>query len=171
MSSDELDGHIPNLRRMAFRLTGDQVSAEDAVQESLVRALRRDPSLAPVQNVQAWLCQIVTNVCRERWRKAASSPIESTTDPNLHVDGRTPTPPEIVGQREHLEQVWAFVKTLPAMQRDVLLLHVVERLSHEQIAQQLKTTPGSVKVSLSNARTKLRTRFGETNPTESSHEP
>lgn len=171
MASDDLDGHIPFLRRMALRLTGDQVAAEDAVQESLVRALRRDQSLAPVRNVQAWLSQIVANVCRERWRKNASLPVTSADDPDQHVDSRTQTAPEIVGQREHLQQVWSFVQTLPAMQRDVLLLCVVEGLSHEQIAQRLNTTTGSVKVSLSTARARLRTRFAEQNPTEPNIEP
>ncbi|MBL8889045.1 MAG: RNA polymerase sigma factor [Planctomycetaceae bacterium] len=171
MANDEMDGHLPYLRRLALRLTGDQMAAEDAVQESIVRALRRDPSLAPVQNMQAWLCQIVTNVCRERWRKLGSALNASTDDPDQHIDARSPTAPEIVGQREHLEQVWAFVQTLPAMQRQVLLMCVVEGLSHEQIAQRLNTTTGSVKVSLSNARSRLRARFAEPNPTESNHEP
>jgi len=170
MASDELDGHIPYLKRIALRLTGEHGAADDAVQESIVRAMGRDSNLAPVQNTRAWLCKILTNVCRERWKKNRVSADTTTVDPELHVDTRSPTAETIVGQREHLKQVWEFVKTLPKMQREVLVLNVVERLTHEQIAHRLNTTVGSVKVSLSAARAKLRGRFVEEHHAEHSDE-
>ncbi len=171
MASDDLDKHVPYLKRVALRLTGCHGLADEAVQESLLRAVVRDDSLEPVRNVRAWLCKIVTNVCRERWRKdAASSVAESLDDTELQADFKARTPSEIISQREFVGQVWEFVHTLPNLEREVLLLNVIQQLTHGQIAERLNTTTGSVKVSLSSARSKLRARFPLDNEVERNHE-
>ncbi|HMP79450.1 MAG TPA: sigma-70 family RNA polymerase sigma factor, partial [Pirellulaceae bacterium] len=105
-----------------------------------------------------WLFQIAANVWKERWRReSARSEVEAAA--GTSVRHATDSPDFHVGQREHLEQVWTFVQTLPEVQRRVLMLNVLENLSHQQIADCLGTSVGSVKTSLSIARAKLRERF------------
>jgi RNA polymerase sigma-70 factor, ECF subfamily len=67
------DRHAPELWRFAMRLTRDPHTAEDVVQEALMRAWR-DPQLATRSETQAraWLFTVVRNLVIDRWRSAAS---------------------------------------------------------------------------------------------------
>jgi RNA polymerase sigma-70 factor (ECF subfamily) len=67
------DRHAPELWRFALRLTRDPHTAEDVVQEALMRAWR-DPQLMTRSEAQAraWLFTVVRNLVIDRWRSAAS---------------------------------------------------------------------------------------------------
>lgn len=157
--SDELDSYLPDLRRFAMSLTKCSDLAEEIAQESLLRALQRNPELPPIRQLRPWLFQIAANVCKERWRRELRRSEFEWKAVEQHAQPPTATPDEIVSQREHLERIWQFVQTLPETQRLVLLLNVWERLTHAEIADRIGISASSVKTSLSIARSKLRLHF------------
>jgi RNA polymerase sigma-70 factor (ECF subfamily) len=157
--SDELDSYLPDLRRFAMSLTHCSDLAEEIVQESLLRALQRDSTLPPVRQLRPWLFQIAANVCKERWRREARRSEFEMTALQRHPQTSAATPVDIVGHREHLDRIWQFVQTLPETQRHVLLLNVWEQLTNSEIAERIGISLGSVKSSLSIARSKLREHF------------
>ena len=148
--------HTPQLFGVVRSFTADDDEAEDLLQEVwmtvAVQAHRR-PSGAPLG---AWLHTVALNracshfrkVRRRRWLLMRWS----TALPPQHDETRAPS------VREALERarLWRAVGNLPALQRDALLLRIVDGLSTREAAQQLGRAEGTVKASLFRALQNLR---------------
>lgn len=155
----ELEELLPELQRFARSLTGNSDLADDIAQESIVRALQRDATLPAITNFRGWLFQIAANVFKEWWRRHQRQTAQARVfAENQHLP-TSEQPFGVVEHRERLDQIWKFVESLPAVQRQVLMMKMVEGYSNQQIATQLAMSPGSVKSNLNIARTKLRSRF------------
>jgi RNA polymerase sigma-70 factor (ECF subfamily) len=160
----ELEDWLPELKRFAQCMAGDPEMADEMVQESMVRALQRDPNLPEVKNIRGWLFQIAANVFKEHWRKRRRQQSNEYQYAANHVGAAQQMPSVVVARREYLERIWRFVRELPNLQRQVLLLNLVEGMSNDQIAKRLETTTANVKSSLNVARSKLRKRFWDERP-------
>jgi uncharacterized protein len=133
---------------VASRMVGAD-EAEDVVQEALLRAFLGLSRLRDRTRFEAWLCGVAVNVARMRLRSAAAqaravAAAASTT----HVV--VPEEQELLGVVRHALQL------LPAGQRDVVLMHYIDDLSCEEIAQLLRTSSGAVRTRLHRARRQLR---------------
>lgn len=64
-----VEAHGARLFRLAFLVLHDAASAEDAVQESLVRAWRQPPQARADEGLERWLTRVLLNVCRDEWRR------------------------------------------------------------------------------------------------------
>ena len=69
---DEIETHVPALRRYARALTHDVDSADDLVQDCLERAIRKRGLWRPTGPLRAWLFRILLNVHRNDLRRAAA---------------------------------------------------------------------------------------------------
>ncbi len=150
---------VPDLRKFARRLTGNDDLADELAQESLTRALQRDAAADAIANPRAWLFQIAANVFKQWWRKRQREARVETVLRHQAIDRCQVWQPDTLAQREHLQQVWTFLQSLPDRQRDVLLLSIRESLSPAEIAQRLGLHVGNVRSHLCEARAKLRARF------------
>jgi RNA polymerase sigma-70 factor (sigma-E family) len=140
----------PTLVRAAHNVTGRHEDAEDAVQSSLLKAMRAWQRVAGQERwrQQAYVRQIVVNTCRSGWRKWGSR-VAIGDVPELANAPET----DAVDDRELLRQALA---RLPARQREVLLLRYYEDLSEAEIAKRLGCAPGTVKSSAARALRALR---------------
>ena len=141
--------HGNDLKRYAYWLAGDKPTADDLVQEALLRAWK---SLHKLQNVQAakgWLLTILRreNARRfERYRPTESAiPLDCLSAREKTYDTST----EAFVLRRAVEQ-------LPAAYRDPLIKQVIEGYSQKEIAQQLGISCAGVGSRLFRARQKLR---------------
>ncbi len=143
---------IPHLRRYARGLTGDAASADDLVQASLERALRKHRLWRRRGSLRSWLLRIVYRTfLNERQRARRHVPLD---DAALGDDMPTPdAPPET---RIEARDVVRDLAHLPVQQRAVLLLVVVEDLSYDEVADALGIPIGTVRSRLSRARARLR---------------
>jgi RNA polymerase sigma-70 factor, ECF subfamily len=162
-----------------YRMLGSAFEAEDAVQETLVRAWRHldryDADRAPLRS---WLYTIATNVCLDMLRSAqrraramdlgpsssAGAPLgaplpESTwvqPIPDSRVLPAGGDPAELAVQRETIRLAFvAALQHLPPRQRAVLLLREVLCWTAEEVARLLDTTVASVTSALQRARSTL----------------
>src|SRR4051812_44034909 len=158
-----------------YRMLGSYADAEDALQETLLRAWRALSRFERRSSLRAWLYRIATNrslTAIERRPKrvlpadyaAAADPHDGPADPfdepiwlepypDLELSLRPPTGPEArYEQREAVEPGFiAALQTLPARQRAVLILRDVLGFSARETAGVLETTPVSIDSALQRA--------------------
>ncbi len=123
--------------------------AEEVVQEALLRAYLSLSQLRDSDRFGAWLCGIALNLAKMRLRRGAArrrALAQVGTGAEVGFDE----------DRELLELVREAVQLLPPGQRDVVLMHYVDDLSCEEIANLLGTTTGAVRVRLHRGRASLR---------------
>lgn len=139
--------HQGKMYRVALRLLGSDADAQDATQETFVRAWRGLGRFRGESAVSTWLYRIVTNRCLNV--VAARRPAESL-DPDLPSVGSDPA--EIAEQRERFAAVARHVRSLPPEQRAALVLRDFEGLSYEEVAAVLGVSVAAVKGRIHRAR-------------------
>ena len=140
--------HTPYLLCLALRLTGGRrEDAEDAVQEAWLRATKALPAFRWESRLRTWLGGIVINCCREQQRRAGRDEA-----PGVAIEGQPST-----GVAEDLE---AAVRGLPDGLREVLVLHLLEGYTHQEIGGLLGIAEGTSKSRLFDARRALQRRLG-----------
>jgi RNA polymerase sigma-70 factor, ECF subfamily len=148
-----VDQYATTLYRVAFSVLRNATDAEDAVQEAFLRVLRHRDTLGEIRDHRVWLIRIVWNVVLDRKRRTKTRP--ETDDVSelarvLAADGLSAE--ERVSAAQHHAQVLACVESLPAKEREVLMLSAFEELSSVEIAAVLDVTESSVRSRLFRAR-------------------
>jgi RNA polymerase sigma-70 factor (ECF subfamily) len=172
-----IEPHRSELHAHCYRMLGSLHDAEDAVQETMLRAWRGLPQFAGPRRLRPWLYTIATNVCRNviarRPRRRLPTdrglPARPDDDPGQPITESVwiePYPNEEIGvddgyaapearyeQREAVELAFiAALQHLPPTQRAVLLLRDVLGFSAHEVAGMLTTTTGAVTSALQRAR-------------------
>ncbi len=156
-----LESVAPRLLRLALRLSGDPVAAEEIVADALYRGSRRLGRLREPQAVVAWFRRITVNVWRDRLRRRKRLQTAGLDEIAEPVALPRDDPVERARVEETRERVRRSVDRLPPWQRVVLVLTVDEGMSPGEIADLLDTTPQRVKANLWHARTRLRGELGD----------
>ena len=141
--------HTPRLLGLVSRLLARvDAECEDVVQETWIRACTGLDDFRWESTFATWLSGIGVNVVRDHIRqRSRPQPVELESVPE------PPAPSPGYDGRIDLERC---IETLPERCRMVLVLHDVEGLRHEEIAQRLGIVAGTSKSQLSNARRMLR---------------
>jgi RNA polymerase sigma-70 factor, ECF subfamily len=137
---------IPALRRYARALTRDSETADDIVQDTLVRALRSE-HLFHDGDVRAWLYTILTNLNRNRLRSLSRRP---TLMPIKDSDAAMTGPD--TGSRD----IGRALDDLAEDQRAALLLVVLEGLTYREVAEVQGVPIGTVMSRLARARMQIK---------------
>ena len=151
----QLEEHRAELAAYCYRILGSTFEAEDAVQETLLRALRSIDSFEGRAAVRSWLYRIATNVCFDvlnaRERRARPEPT-----PDDRLSGTNGDPAEASELRESIRLAFvAAMLHLTPNQRAVLILREVLCWKASEVAALLETTVVSVNSALQRARATL----------------
>jgi len=139
--------YIPNLRRYARALVGDRHAADDLVQDTLERAVRKFHLWKP-GDLRAWLFSIMHNVFVNQLKARKIRP-EVEADETLA--DRVPT----AGRTDILDLERALTLLSPE-QREVVLLVGLEELTYAEVTKALGIPVGTVMSRLSRGRERLR---------------
>jgi len=174
-----LESHRRELTGYCYRMLASPFEAEDAVQETLLRAWRSHERFEGRSSLRSWLYRIATNVCLDmltgrerRARPMDLGPAQEPLERNLNMRSETtwlqPIPDSLVAPDDPAEAAvvrdtirLAFIAALqhlPPRQRAVLILCEVLRFEASEAAQQLDTTVASVNSALQRARATLAER-------------
>jgi RNA polymerase sigma-70 factor (ECF subfamily) len=177
----ELEKYRVELTGYCYRMLGSSFEAEDAVQDTMVRAWRSHEKFEGRSSLRSWLYRIATNVCldmltagNKRARpmdlteatplaQAALSPRPDHTwlepMPNARVLPATADPAEAAVAKESVRLAFmAALQRLPAKQRAVLILREVLAWKASEVAELLDTSVASVNSALQRARATLAER-------------
>jgi RNA polymerase sigma-70 factor (ECF subfamily) len=168
-TAGELEQYRRELTGYCYRMLGSAFDAEDAVQETMLRAWRSLERFEGRSALKSWLYRIATNVCfdslagRERRARPidlgpAREPVMENLEELPEATWLTPlpTPEEEVERRESLRLAFvAALQHLPPKQRATLILCEVLRWQASEAAELLDTSVASVNSALQRARATL----------------
>ena len=175
---EDMEQYRRELTAYCYRMLGSAFEAEDAVQETLVKAWKAADRFEGRSSVRSWLYRIATNVCLDmlRGKQRRARPMEvgpsSTTEgfdgaqlpehmwvtpiPDARVLPTDGDPAEVAEARETIRLAFvAALQHLPARQRAVLILREVLRWQATEVAELLETSVASVNSALQRARATL----------------
>ncbi len=133
------------LMRIALNRMSGIAAAEDAVQSTFERLIRKQPAFASREHEKAWLIRTVIRICIDEARKALRRP-------------SVPLNEEIIeAYSEESFTLLETVRTLPEKDRDAVYLFYYENYSTAEIAKILGEREGTTRSRLSRARKALRT--------------
>ena len=140
-----MDRYGDNLLRLCVLQLGDYALAEDAVQETFIRAYNHYEGFEHLASVKTWLTRIAINVCRSLrrspWRRAV--PLEAM--------------PELPATEEFPDYtVSRAVMKLPPELREVVLMHDLQGMKLREIAEARRLPLATVSSRLNRARKRLR---------------
>lgn len=145
------------LKRMCFLYLRDHTAAEDAVQETFLKAYRNMESFRSESTERTWLMSIAINTCRDMNRSAWLRHTERRVTPEE-------LPLAVPPQDEDALDLAEAIRRLPARHRDAILLYYYQDMTIQEVAQALHAAPSTILKRLNQAKDKLRDLLSEDEP-------
>jgi len=154
----------------SMKVCGHPEDAEDNMQEVLYRSLRHLVKIHDPQALAVWLYTVTRNRCWRMRRRSAKAPKQTLSLDELMPDemelglllkdaAAGPEGNLLQGERNHL--LHQAILRIPATLRIVLVLHDMEELATEQVAQILDLKQGTVRIRLHRARLAVRKEMSQ----------
>ena len=184
---EEIERYRRELTGYCYRMLGSAFDADDAVQETMVRAWRAIDGFEGRSALRSWLYRIATNVCLDQLRgqqrrarpmdfgpagtsesfRGDSLPNHAWVEPipDARMAPADGDPDDVAASRETIRLAFVTaLQYLPARQRAVLILREVLRWQASEVAELLDTSVASVNSALQRARATLAARGGAGDP-------
>jgi RNA polymerase sigma-70 factor, ECF subfamily len=163
--ADEIIAATPSLRAFALSLSGNGTTANDLVQETLLKAWAHQASFDPGSNLKAWLFRILRNTYFSQYRNARREFCDDGSIAAL-VSVKANQPSHL----DMLEFADALLD-LPDEQREALILVGAEGYSYEESAKIAGCAIGTIKSRVSRARLRLARRLDLEQPSDIAGQP
>jgi RNA polymerase sigma-70 factor (ECF subfamily) len=139
---------------LTYRMLGNAAEAEDASQETFLRAYSKLATYQPGRKFANWLLSIASHHCIDRLRKRNRAPQLSLEDPlpPQWLTSDAPRPDEVVNRNQERERVRKVLDSLPADYRAAVVLRYWYGQSYREIAETTGSTESAIKSRLHRAR-------------------
>jgi len=148
--------HYASILRLAVSILDDPDEAEDAAQETFIRAAAHAAGFRGEAEIKTWLSAIAINVCRSELRKRRTRSLLAKAMGVIHpLVSQPPDPEEHAAEGDLHAQLRRAVAGLDEKHRIPVILHYVQHLSVPQIAAVMETNENTIHSRLFHARRKL----------------
>ena len=146
---------------LTYRMLGNPAEAEDAAQETFLRAYSKLATYQPERKFVNWLLSIASHYCIDRLRRKGRAPQLSLEEPlpPEWLTSDAPRPDEVVNKKQEGERVRKVLDTLPSDYRAAVVLRYWYGLSYQEIAETTGSTESAIKSRLHRARRMMATRL------------
>jgi RNA polymerase sigma-70 factor (ECF subfamily) len=158
-----IDRHKAAVFGMALRVIGNREDAEEAAQDTFIRAFRALDNFRRDAKFSTWLYRIAMNVCLTKARQSRldvtsidESMEEEDDSAPLQIADRAEDPEQVVERTDFQERVRSLIASLPPKYSAVLTMYHMHDLSYEEISEALDLPIGTVKAHLFRARNALK---------------
>ena len=164
---DEIvERHSDRVYRLAYRLTGNRVDAEDLTQEVFVRVFRGLDSYSP-GTFEGWLHRITTNLFLDQARRKQRIRFDALSDERAaRLTSTAPDPHLAYAERTFDDDIERALASLPPDFRAAVVLCDVEGLTYEEIATILDAKLGTVRSRIHRGRAMLRAALAHRAPAQ-----
>ncbi len=138
-----------SLKRLCYLYLHDEALAEDAVQETFLKAYRALEGYRGESSEKTWLTRIAVNTCKDMLRTAWFRHVDRRVTPDMLPESRETRDP-------YSREIAAAVMNLPAKLREVVLLYYYRGLTMAETAEVLKISQPAVTNRLKRARDRLK---------------
>ncbi len=139
----------------ALRYLKHSDDAEDAAQESFIKAIRALPRFRGESSLSTWLYRITVNVCKGVLRKRKLRTMVGLESVAPFATSTTPGPDRLTESNDFEARFEVLLSTLPPKQRETFVLRYYEQFSYEEISAMLGTSVGGLKANYHQAAKKL----------------
>ena len=142
---------------LTYRMLGDPAEAEDAAQETFLRAYTKLATYQPGRKFVNWMLSIASHHCIDRLRRKSRAPQLSLDGPlpPLWLASDAPPPGQVVDRKQKRERVRQSLDTLPPAYRAAIVLRYWYGMPYREIAGVMNTTESAIKSRLHRARRML----------------
>ena len=156
-----IERHQQHIFNLCYRMLPRFEEADDATQDTFLKAYRSLKQFRGDARLKTWLCRIARNECLNRLRHERMVPLDEqmTGEGGFQLVDSTPSPLELIEQQEIQSTVHAAINELPPSYRLVITLFHLDGLSYEEISQVMEIPMGTVKTQIFRARRLLKSKL------------
>lgn len=141
---------------LCYRMLGNSNDAEDAAQESFIRAYRYLKKYDPDRSFATWLLSIASHYCIDRMRKRQLTTVSTAVIPaDIVPDRNAPNPERVYREQEKEAVIQSLMQELNPIDRAAMVLRYWHEYSEVEIAEALDLTVSAVKSRLYRSRQAL----------------
>jgi RNA polymerase sigma-70 factor (ECF subfamily) len=149
---------LPGLRRFATGLTGSLSEADDLVQQSCEKALRKQHQWQPGTRLDSWMYRIIQTTWIDQTRRQRSDTVSLEAEEIPEAPDRRSE--NVAENNNMLDRVSQVLDLLPEDQRVVMLMIAVEGRSYQEVSDTLEVPKGTVMSRLYRARSRVQAELG-----------
>lgn len=149
------------LFRYALRFVKESETAEDVIQDVMVKLWQKRQEADSIENLEAWLMVLTRNRSLDILRRDKEKMVN--VDEAYGISDKAPIPDKLMEQTDLLNQLNICLDQLPEKQRQIFHLREIEQLSYDEIVQVTGFTLDDVKVSLFRARKHIQRMLSKIN--------
>lgn len=146
---------------LCYRMLGDAYEAEDAAQETFLRAYMHLHKYDRERSFSTWLLSIAAHYCIDQIRKRRMTLISLDDNPLVDPPDQKPGPEPALGHSELRKRIQVLLEVLSPQDRAVVVMYYWYDLPYDEISQSLGLTVSAVKSRLHRARLALSERWSE----------
>ena len=150
---------------LGYRMLGNATDAEDAAQETFIRAYKAMKSYDTQRSFSTWLLSIAAHYCIDQLRKKRLKVTSIEDKPYLEIPDPGPNPEVSLTKREQQQRIKALLNVLNETDRAIVIMFYWYEFSYAEIAEVLDLSSSAVKSRIHRARAQLAKSWNERNQT------